>query len=152
MNDNYSLDTEKALVEIMRTSNLLEQPFNNVFRKFGLTQTQYNILRILRGSLPEFLTAGALKQKMVNPTSDSTRLTDRLVLKKLVERKINPNSRREMYIKITEKGLNLLNEINPDLQELIGFYSKNLVIETNNLIEQLVKIQETTLLYNQDAT
>lgn len=143
---------EKTLVEIMRTSNLLEQPFNSIFKKFELTQTQYNILRILRGALPEFLTAGALKQRMVNPTSDCTRLTDRLVAKGLVERKVNPDSRREMHVTITKKGLQLLDNIEPDLQKIIQFYTEKIDSQSNGFIKKLEKIQELTLEFNENES
>ena len=79
---------ELLLVEIMRTSHLLHQPIGPVFKRFDLTQSQYNILRILRGAAPESLTAGTIKERMVNPKSDVTRLMDRLVAKGLISRQL----------------------------------------------------------------
>lgn len=151
MKEEQHAYTEKVLVEIMRTSNLLEQPFNTIFRNYGLTQTQYNILRILRGAQPNFLTAGSLKKRMVNPTSDCTRLTDRLVAKKLVERVVNSESRREMHIKITKEGLNLLSRIEPSLDELIQYFTDKLNLKSANFLKKIEEIQEATLEQIKDA-
>ena len=140
-------ESEVVLVEIMRASNLIEQPLSRIFKAEGITQTQYNILRILRGSKGERITAGQVKSKMVNSTSDCTRLTDRLVIKGLAKRETNPKSRREMLVQITAKGLKLLNTIEPNLYEFIEAIDKKIDFKKDKLIKR-IHYQETDIRTN----
>ncbi len=135
---------ELLLVEIMRTSHLLHQPIGPVFKRFDLTQSQYNILRILRGAAPESLTAGTIKERMVNPKSDVTRLMDRLVAKGLISRQLKKDNRREMSIKITKKGLNLLDKIGPELTAVLDQFQELIKDKTltNTFLKYLDLIQE----------
>lgn len=137
---------ELLLVEIMRTSHLLLQPIGPVFKQFDLTQSQYNILRILRGAAPESLTAGTIKERMVNPKSDVTRLMDRLVTKGLISRQLKKDNRREMSIKITKKGLNLLEKIGPELTAVLDQYKEQLKDKdlTTTFLAYLELIQKQT--------
>jgi DNA-binding MarR family transcriptional regulator len=128
----------------MRTSHLLHQPIGPVFKRFDLTQSQYNILRILRGAAPESLTAGTIKERMVNPKSDVTRLMDRLVAKGLISRQLKKDNRREMSIKITKKGLNLLDKIGPELTAVLDQFQELIKDKTltNTFLKYLDLIQE----------
>ena len=128
----------------MRTSHLLHQPIGPVFKRFDLTQSQYNILRILRGAAPESLTAGTIKERMVNPKSDVTRLMDRLVAKGLISRQLKKDNRREMSIKITKKGLNLLDKIGPELTAVLDQFQELIKDKTltNTFLKYLYLIQE----------
>jgi DNA-binding MarR family transcriptional regulator len=137
---------ELLMVEIMRTSHLLTNPISDIFKKFDLTQSQYNILRILRGGSPDALSAGTIKDRMVNPKSDVTRLMDRLVDKDLISRKLNRDNRRQMDIKITIKGLTLLDKIAPELSDLLHNYQKGLAdtVQVQAFIDYLVNVQEQT--------
>jgi len=137
---------EILLVEVMRTSHLLTQPIGPVFKKFEITQSQYNILRILRGAAPDTLSAGTIKERMVNPKSDVTRLMDRLVAKGFISRQLKKDNRREMSIKITKKGLTLLTQIEPELTSVLNRFENHLK-DTKQIaafIAYLQVIQEQT--------
>ncbi|MDQ4139823.1 MAG: MarR family transcriptional regulator, partial [Bacteroidota bacterium] len=82
-----------------------------VFKKFGLTLPQFNILRILRGQYPKPATVNLLIERMLDKTSNASRIVDKLEAKELVTRHQCPNDRRTVDILITEKGLALLQQI-----------------------------------------
>jgi DNA-binding MarR family transcriptional regulator len=81
------------------------------FKRFQITGTQYNILRILRGQHPNPASINLLKERMLDKMSDASRLVERLKDKGLVERKICPKDRRKVEVKITKKGIELLKNI-----------------------------------------
>ena len=144
-NTKYNVH-ELLLVEIMRTSHLLIQPIGPVFKKFDLTQSQYNILRILRGAYPETISAGTIKDRMVNPKSDVTRLMDRLVSKDLIYRNLREDNRRQMNIIITKKGLSLLEKIGPELKAVLDKFKIQLndKVKIESFLEYLNIIQDQT--------
>ena len=72
---------------------------------------QYNVLRILRGA-NKAITVNSVKERMVQKSTNSTRLMDKLCTKKLIERMRCENDRRVVYVKITDIGLSLLEAIN----------------------------------------
>lgn len=140
---------ELLLVEIMRTTHLLNQPIGNLLEEFEITQSQYNILRILRGAYPDHLNAGVMKNRMVNPKSDATRLTDRLVAKNLVVRKIQKDNKRQMNVSITKKGLALLEKIEPTLSGFLNHYENSLTenAKIEEFMQYLANIREQTKVY-----
>ena len=78
-----------------------------------VTLQQYNILRILRGQYPSPATINLLKERMLDKMSDASRIVERLVQKELVTRTINKHDRRAVDILITEKGLEILRDLDP---------------------------------------
>ena len=84
------------------------------FKKYDITSQQFNILRILRGQLPSPVSIGLLKERMLDKSSDVSRIIDRLLLKKLVERTECKTDRRQKDVLITKKGLNLLELIDKE--------------------------------------
>ena len=144
---------ELLLVEILRTANKLNHPIDEIMKTFDITQSQYNILRILRGVYPDYITAGVLKSRMVNPRSDATRMTDKLVERELVERVINPDNRRQINVKINSQGLELLNNIEPVLNKFLQEFSPLLDDDNHldvfkNYLEK-VKIKAEEIISNQ---
>lgn len=109
---------EEAVLNITRTAALFAYEATEAFRPFGLTTTQYNVLRILRGAGPEGLPCGAIAERMVTQDSDITRLLDRLTGMHLVERGRAADDRRVVTVRITEAGLDLLTRLGPVLHDL----------------------------------
>ncbi|MGK9369710.1 MarR family winged helix-turn-helix transcriptional regulator [Melioribacter sp. Ez-97] len=101
----------KLTVNLHYTNNWLINTHKSIFERFGITPNQFNILRILRGQYPESASVNLLKERMLDKTSDASRLVERLRLKGLVDRNRCPNDRRRANVIITEKGLDLLKEI-----------------------------------------
>ena len=112
----------KMVVNVMFTARFVELKFERIFKKHGLTSQQYNVLRILRGQFPQPICAGDVLSRMLDQSSNITRLMEKLLQKGLVERNINESNRRMHDIVITEKGLELLEKISPDFNELMEDY------------------------------
>ena len=106
---------QEMFVNIVYTANWLDGEMRKLFKPFGITQQQYNVLRILRGSHPEPLSAMNIKSRMIDRSPDLTRLIDRLLEKGLVNRRTCPDNRRQVEIGIEEKGIKLIEEIDPAL-------------------------------------
>ena len=103
--------TQEAAIAIVRTADLLKREFTAAVEPFGLTTQQYNVLRILRGALPERLPTMEIAERMIEKTPGITGLLDRLEEKKLVERERDANDRRCSRCTITRKGLDLLEKM-----------------------------------------
>jgi DNA-binding MarR family transcriptional regulator len=101
---------------MMFTNNWLLSNSNKLFKKYGLSQQQYNVLRILRGQHPKPVMLTQITERMIDKMSNATRLVEKLKLKHLVTRELNQKSRRQVDINITEKGLELLKQIDEEMK------------------------------------
>ncbi|WP_400191823.1 MarR family winged helix-turn-helix transcriptional regulator [Hymenobacter sp. B81] len=99
---------QKAYINVVYTAGWLGQRQACAFRPFDLTLPQYNVLRILRGRHPEPATVNLLIERMLDKTSNASRIVDKLEAKGLVTRKTCPSNRRAVDIRITDAGLELL--------------------------------------------
>lgn len=107
----FKSEYHKAYINLIYTSNWLEQEQSNLFKPFGVTLPQYNVLRILRGQHPKPATVSLLIERMLDKTSNASRIVDKLEAKELVTRKQCPNDRRTVDVLITDKGLALLKQM-----------------------------------------
>lgn len=133
-----SLQAE-SLLSIVRTAAVLEHAVNDALKPFGLTMTQYNVLRILRGSEGEGLCGKEIAVRLVNPSPDVARLLDRMEEAGLLARERSTTDRRYVTTRITPKGLGLLDTVDPVLQEVQAARVGSL---DNNQLESLVAILE----------
>lgn len=101
---------QKGLVNILYTAGWLGQRNALILKEYGITNPQFNVLRILRGQHPKPATVNLLIERMLDKTSNASRIVDKLELKKLVTRTVCPSNRRAVDIRITEAGLALLKE------------------------------------------
>ncbi len=102
---------QKAYINLVYTTGWVEQQQSAQFKPFGLTLPQYNVLRILRGQYPKPATVSLLIERMLDKTSNASRIVDKLVAKDLVTRQQCPNDRRSVDVLITQKGLDLLSQM-----------------------------------------
>lgn len=107
---------QKAIVNLMYTYYWHMERSAALFKPFDLTSQQFNVLRILRGKHPEALTVGEVKSVMLDKNPDLTRLADRLAQKGLIERTLNPDCRREVLLLITDKGMELLDRMEVEIE------------------------------------
>jgi len=114
----FSSLEEEALLNLVRTSDLLERAFQHRMRPWGVTSTQYNVLRILRGALPDGLQCAAIGARMLTAEPDITRLLARLKALKLVRQHRDSRDRRVVWTRITEAGLKLLRDMDPTIRRL----------------------------------
>jgi DNA-binding MarR family transcriptional regulator len=108
---------QEAYLSLLRTSGALQAQVEAQFKRFGLTGTQYNALRILRGAGPEGLACREIGGRMITHDPDITRLLNRLEDRGLVERTRARNDRRVIYGKITAAGLKLLREMDAPIEK-----------------------------------
>jgi DNA-binding MarR family transcriptional regulator len=111
INSTFPNQRIKALINIKYTANYLDNVGNEILKPFKISVQQYNILRILRGANQK-ISVNTVKNRMIQKSPNATRLMDKLCDKKLIERTRCENDRRMVFVKITEKGLQLLNQIN----------------------------------------
>lgn len=106
----------KVVVNLMFTSSWMEGIQTQYLKPFDISIQQYNLLRILKGMLPEPATVKILIERMLDKNSNASRLVDKLKAKGLVERAACEEDRRRVDVSITEKGLQVLNEVNKTME------------------------------------
>lgn len=107
---------EEVVLALMRTADQAAAPMNEVLRAANLSQSQYNILRILRGAGEEGLPCGEISERMVRRDPDLTRLLDRLEARGLVSRARGTVDRRVVLAFVTAEGLELLESLDREVE------------------------------------
>jgi DNA-binding MarR family transcriptional regulator len=107
---------ETAFLELLRTTDMLSRGLVRVLKAEDLSSTQYNVLRILRGS-PDGLPCGEIASRMITRDPDITRLLDRLEKRALISRCRETKDRRMVMARITPEGLKLLARLDEPVQE-----------------------------------
>lgn len=136
--ENMTL-SKQAIMNVMYTHSIVAENIYDVMKAYDLSPEQYNVLRILRGQKGKPANMGIIQDRMIAKTSNTTRLVDKLLLKDLVNRKVCPGNRRQMEITITGKGLELLIELDPKVDEHEAKFTNNLTIQEQ---EQLINLLE----------
>jgi MarR family transcriptional regulator, organic hydroperoxide resistance regulator len=111
---------EELLVSLLRTTDVLQERFEQMIRPFNISMTQYNVLRILRGAGPSGRTCGEIGERMIAREPDVTRLLERMEKANLIKRTRDSADRRVVVTRITSCGLKLLDQIDPKLREIDG--------------------------------
>jgi DNA-binding MarR family transcriptional regulator len=134
---------QRAAVEIIWIFNLLDGHISSVLKGFGLTHAQFNILRLLQSEHPGVISVGEVKDRVLFQTSDVTRILDRLVNKELVERSLCQQNRRKMDLRISEKGLMLIDDVLPKLNKTLDQLLTDKISEQEAalIVELLKKIR-----------
>ena len=136
----FQSERHKALVNIMYTESWMRNRMSEILKPFELTGQQYNVLRILRGSSPKPLSTSCIRSRMLDKMSDASRIVDRLFKKGLLERKPCPSDKRLVDVLITQKGLNLVGQIDEPLQEisnLFGTITEEEAATLNQILDKL---------------
>ncbi len=108
---------KKIILNIMYTQHILSEKFNEILKPYDLSGEQYNVLRILRGQKGNPANMCVIQERMVAKTSNTTRLVDKLLLKELVTRNVCPENRRKIEVLITQKGLDVLADLDPKVND-----------------------------------
>jgi DNA-binding MarR family transcriptional regulator len=114
----FSSVEQEVYLNLLRTGDALSQQVEKLLRASGLSGTQYNVLRILRGAGSQGLTCGETGGRMVTHDPDITRLLDRLERRKLITRNRGIRDRRVVTARITAQGLQLLDTLDKPVTEL----------------------------------
>jgi DNA-binding MarR family transcriptional regulator len=137
---SFKSEYQKLAVNLLFTHGWLISFQKKFFENHDITNTQFNILRILRGQHPDPLSINLLKDRMLDKMSDTSRLVERLRVKGLVDRKICKDDRRKSDVKITDKGLELLKNLDYIDDSFQNVFSKINIKEAkdlNNLLDKL---------------
>ncbi len=106
---------QEAYLSLQRTAAVLEHELELSLKPSGITATQYNVLRILRGAGPGGLCRGEIGERLLRPVPDVTRLLDRLEAMGLVARARSGGDRRYVTTRITEAGLGVLGKLESEI-------------------------------------
>ncbi|MDZ7845698.1 MAG: MarR family transcriptional regulator [Owenweeksia sp.] len=109
--ENFKNPYQKAAINLIYTSNWLSEQVRELLAEEGLTNQQFNVLRILRGSNPSPLSTLQIRERMLDKMSDTSRIVDRLVKKKLALKKTCQSDKRLVDVSITKTGLTMLEHI-----------------------------------------
>ncbi len=131
----------KTHINILYTAAWLNLKMVQWLKPFKLTHQQFNVLRILRGSNPKPLSIKDITARMIDKTSNASRLVDKLLAKDLVKKSISNGDARQVDVYITAKGLDLLKAASELIENNILTYFKNLseqeAAELNLLLDKL---------------
>jgi DNA-binding MarR family transcriptional regulator len=108
----------RLFVALLKTADALGQEAEKLVRTAGLTGTQYNVLRILRGAEPAGLACREIGERMITHDPDITRLLDRMEKRGLITRERQTQDRRVVKARITAQGLALLKTLDQPVREL----------------------------------
>lgn len=131
-----------VVYDILRTASYLRRSYADVFEQRGITFQQYNVVRILRGAGPNGLPTLEIARRMIDETPGITRLLDRLEAKKLVSRERPSNNRRQVICYATQKGLDLLQELDAPIRSRVKVSAQDLTdAEVQALLDFLQRIR-----------
>jgi len=137
----FASGEQEAFLNLLRTAATLEHCLAEGLKPYGVTPTQYNVLRILRGAGADGLCRNEVRDRMITPVPDATRLLDRLEEAGYVERCREGRDRRFVTARITPSGLDLLDRIDQPLQELhhrqLGHLSASELRELSGLLSKV---------------
>jgi len=142
----------EVYLSLLRTTDALQTQVEAQLKEFGLTGTQYNALRILRGAGPEGLPCREIGERMITRDPDVTRLLDRLEDRGFVQRTRAKHDRRVIYGKITAAGLKLLREMDGPLEKFGREMLRHVRQEKlKQLIELLELVRRGRTVHRRDA-
>jgi DNA-binding MarR family transcriptional regulator len=145
----FSSIEEEAILNLLRTADFFERAVQQRTRPWGVTSTQYNVLRILRGAGAEGLTCTSIGERMITAEPDITRLLGRLKALKLIRQRRDRHDRRVVRTQIAEAGLQLLRKMDPEMQRA----PKELLAHMNGAeTEAMIRLLEKARHSEDDAT
>jgi MarR family 2-MHQ and catechol resistance regulon transcriptional repressor len=113
----FASPRQEAMLNVWRTGDLAQNRFGKLFRKYGVTASQYNILRILRGN-DKRLPCLEIASQMIQAVPAITRLIDQLDRAGYITRERSADDRRVVFVEITAKGRNVVKELDGPVEKL----------------------------------
>jgi DNA-binding MarR family transcriptional regulator len=141
-NKPFTSVEQEAILGLLRTAAILNHANDEALRPYGLTGTQYNVLRILRGSGEQGLCGREIGERMINKVPDVPRLLDRLEKAELISRVRDETDRRHVTATITAKGKRLLEDISKVASAIEKRFQKVPQDQLRTLIDALDRIRE----------
>ncbi len=132
---------QKALLNMIYTGNWISAKHKKFFAKHNLSHEQYNVLRILRGQHPKPASIHLINERMLDKMSNVSRLVEKLRAKSLITRTTSSQDRRQVDVKISDKGLSLLAEMDVEIENLQSSFQTISEDEAQNLNQLLDKLR-----------
>ena len=143
---NFRNEFQKMGINLLFTANWLNERIGRVLIKEDITQQQYNILRILRGSEVPLSTL-QIRERMLDKMSDTSRIVDRLIVKGLVQKTACKADKRFVDITLTEKGLLLVQKLdvfNEQIDEILKGITESEASTLNQILDKLRSLPDQT--------
>lgn len=141
---SFRNEYQKMGINLMFTANWLNERIGRFLTQEEITQQQYNILRILRGSdVP--LSTLQIRERMLDKMSDTSRIVDRLIVKGLVEKNTCPADKRLVDITLSAKGLALvekLDQYNDQIDAILNGVTEKEAATLNQILDKLRSISD----------
>jgi len=141
---NFRNEFQKMGINLLYTANWLNERIGRVLTTEDITQQQYNILRILRGSEVPLSTL-QIRERMLDKMSDTSRIVDRLIVKELVQKSACKADKRLVDITLTQKGLALvqkLDQFNDQIDAILKGVTENEAATLNQILDKLRSLPE----------
>ncbi len=132
---------QKATINLIYTHNWLMTKQKRFLGEYDITPQQYNVLRILRGQHPGSISTSAIRERMLDRSSDASRIVDRIHKQGLVEKKICHSDKRLVDVNISAKGLKVLEEIDKEIIKMDSIFGNLTETETEELNRLLDKLR-----------
>ena len=136
---NFRNEYQKLGINLMYTASWLNERIGRLLIQEDITQQQYNILRILRGTEVPLSTL-QIRERMLDKMSDTSRIVDRLIVKELVQKTACKADKRLVDITLTQKGLELvirLDQFNDQIDSILQGVSKEDAATVNEILDKL---------------
>ena len=142
----FDSEQEKLMINVIYSANLLNLITSRLFKPYDLSPQQYNVLRILRGQKGKSIALMDIEHRMLDKSSNVSRLVDKLISKDLINRSVSSKDRRRIEIAITSRGFSVLNEIDVILADMNSkikaIISDGNAKQTNRILDQLREIAQ----------
>ncbi len=136
--NNLVPEKMQMIAEIARTSSWIANRYTTFLKPYGISTQLFNILRVLR-TANDWITMNEVNELMIIKSPNITRLTDKLIDKKLISRKRSTTDRRVVYVKILDAGLNLLTDIDAKHEGIQSEYMNQFSEEEALMITEVLK-------------
>jgi len=143
---SFSSEQQRLIMNLVFTGNTLSAESNRMFKKHDLTNQQFNVLRILRGQKGSAITVKDIESRMLDKSSNVSRLIDKLLNKEYVERVACCNDRRRVDIKIMDQGLTFLSSVDEEVSAIEKKYISAVSVEEAKLMNSLLDKLRTVKL------
>ncbi|MFB3132522.1 MAG: MarR family winged helix-turn-helix transcriptional regulator [Rhodothermales bacterium] len=132
---------QKLSINLIYTTSWADVQHQEFFGEYDLTSSQYNVLRILRGHHPNPVTTSTIWQRMIHRNAGASRLVDRLIKKGLAQKSVCETDRRLVDVVITEKGLDVLAQMDAERHRIDEIYARLSEEEIDQLSDLLDKLR-----------
>ncbi|MDQ3799336.1 MAG: MarR family transcriptional regulator [Acidobacteriota bacterium] len=133
----FNSPAQEALINLLIAASHVREQLDAACCEFGITHGQYNVLRILRGVSPNGYARNEITERMIEKAPDVTRLVDRLEQQGLVERRRSGEDRRQSITGITQKGLDLIVQVDSRIKKVHEDFRRKVSVENCRRLSQL---------------